>query len=63
MLDSIEKFNIDLNSWIPIDLKTPMPICNSVCYNLNEQYIYLFGGAELNADNGQACTNQNVYLL
>jgi hypothetical protein len=48
MINSIERYNIELNYWTMLeDIQTPSKMCNSICMSLNNQYIIVFGGARL----------------
>jgi hypothetical protein len=45
MLQTIEKYNIELNFWTVLgDIECPTPIQGPICFSFNEQYILIFGG-------------------
>ena len=62
MMDSIEKYNIELNLWIQIDLKMPSQMSDQISFSLNNEYLVILGGAKV-GNTEFPIVNKSVNLL
>lgn len=66
MLQSIERYNTELDIWLKLDLVTPVRIANPICCSLNDRSIILLGGSCLPASSGsdeKPLTSTSVLML
>lgn len=67
MLDSIERYNIELDFWRKLDdVRTPERISKLICYSVDDRFIVLFGGCTESAVAGDSCdttSNSTIHLM